>query len=57
MVEKSYLIFYLKVMEKAILIEKTERKNVNSFYILVANFFTLESMFFIAKLSYAILIS
>ena len=51
---KVIRFFYLEVTEKAILIEKIERENAISIYILVANFFTSERAFFVAKLPYAI---
>lgn len=39
---------------KAVFIEKKEKKNAILIYILIANLFTLEHAFFIAKLSYTI---
>lgn len=41
-------------MEKTILIEKSERENAISIFILVANFFLSKHLFFVAKLSYTI---
>lgn len=40
-------------MRKAVLIEKIERRNAISIYILIANSFILEHVFFIAKFPYA----
>lgn len=42
-------------MGKAIFIEKIERKNAISIYILVANLSTSKRVFFVAKLLYSIL--
>lgn len=52
--KKSYLIFYPKKLGGAVFIEKTKRENKISIFILVANFFTSEYVFFVAKLPYAI---
>lgn len=54
--EKSCLIFLFKSDGESCLYKKNKKRkrNLNLFYILVANLFTLEHAFFMAKLSYAI---